>query len=82
MYAQRVPPVEAVMTTKVLTSSEARRNLPSLIKHVAEGRGRVYIGPQKCGMAGAAQPRCAGGVPRVGQRGARVGPRIRHSMLC
>ena len=47
MYAQRVHLVEAAMTTKVLTTSEARGNLPSLIKHVAEGRGRVYIGPRK-----------------------------------
>ena len=29
-------------------------------------------------MARAAPPRCAGGVPRVGQRRAREGPRIRE----
>lgn len=34
------------MAKNVLTITEARRNLPSLIKQVAEGRGPVYIGPR------------------------------------
>lgn len=34
------------MPKKVLTVTDARKNLPSLIKQAAEGRGPIFIGPR------------------------------------
>ena len=69
------------MSKKVLTISEARRNLPSLIKQVAEGRGPVYIGPRgeaavalvsPADMADASTTGRRSGADRVGESGSRL----------
>ena len=69
------------MSKKVLNISEARRNLPSLIKQVAEGRGPVYIGPRgevavalvsPADMADASTTGRRSGAARVGESGSRL----------